>query len=70
MLPGSDVGADLVRAGEGQEAGEQLGGNQVRVGNVEGLTGPVTAPTVPIGMMPNDTGGRIITPGRCVGWSR
>ena len=46
--------------GEGQEAGEQLDGNEVRVGDVEGLTAPVTAPTMPIGTMPSDTDGSII----------
>ena len=64
------VGLPLVRVGEGQEAGEQFDGNEVRVGDVEGLTGPVTALAVPIGMMPSDTDGSIIMPGRCVSWSR
>ena len=53
VFPGGDAG--LVRVGEGREADEQLDSDQVRAGDVEGLTGPVTAPTVPIGMTPNDT---------------
>ena len=40
------------------------------VDDIEGLTGPVTALAVPIGMMPSDTDGSIIMPGRCVSWSR